>query len=159
MATLRFESIVPQPIERVWQRFQDVRGLLPALTPPAQGLIVEKVELEPPQLGTRVHLSIRGPLGRMQLIAQYADFQPPHATITGTEARFVDDQIKGPFKRWTQSHEFESAGDHATRCIDVIDYALPLSVIGMLADIIAMRWIIRRTFSYRHCKMAEIFGR
>ena len=158
MPTLRFESIVPQPIARVWAAFQDVTGLLPALTPPAQGLIIESAEPLPPQLGTTVILSVKSPIGRQRWTAKYTQFVPPHPTVTGIEARFVDEQISGPFKSWTQSHEFEAASDTTTRCIDVIDYAAPYGPFGTLADVLLLRHLIRGAFNERHRRMVKHFA-
>ncbi|MDB5328141.1 MAG: cyclase/dehydrase [Phycisphaerales bacterium] len=158
MPTLRFESVVNQPIGRVWAAFQDVAGLLPALTPPAQGLIVESADPLPPRVGTTVTSSIKSPIGRQHWTARYIDFVPPHPTVTGIEARFVDEQIKGPFKSWTQSHEFEAASDSTTRCIDVIDYVAPYGLLGALADVLRLRHLIRGTFHERHRRMVAHFA-
>ncbi|MGN6506185.1 MAG: SRPBCC family protein [Tepidisphaeraceae bacterium] len=157
MPTLRFELTVPQPIGRVWERFQDVRELLPALTPPAQQLKIEDASPLPPQVGTIVRMSFKGPIGRVHWTARYVDCRAPHPTITGLEARFVDEQVAGPFKRWRHSHEFEAADDRSTRCIDVLDYALPLGPLGALASGLAVNGMIRRMFDYRSHRMAEIF--
>ena len=159
MPTLRFESIVNQPIHRVWEAFQDVTGLLPALTPQAQGLIIESAEPLPPQLGTTVVLSVKSPIGRQHWTAKYTQFVPPHPTVTGIEARFVDEQISGPFKSWTQSHEFEAASDITTRCIDVIDYAAPYGPFGALADALILRHLIARMFTERHKRMVTHFAK
>ena len=158
MPTLRYETIVARPIGQVWAAFQDM-ALLATLTPPSQGLLIESAEPLPPRLGTVVTLSMRSPIGRVRWTVEYTDFSPPHATVTGTEARFIDTQMKGPFKRWSQAHEFEAADDRRTRCIDVIDYAPPLGPVGWLGDVLALRWMIRRTVAYRHRKLVELFGK
>ena len=159
MPTLRFESVVNQQIEQVWDAFQDVQALLPALTPAKQGLMIEAVSPLPPELGTLVTMSVRGPFGRVRWVARYAAVVPPHATVTGVEARFVDEQVRGPFKRFVQSHEFEAASDRTTRCIDVIDYTPPLGPIGWIGDHLLLRRMLRSTFAHRHRAMAEIFGK
>jgi ligand-binding SRPBCC domain-containing protein len=38
---------------------------------------------------------------------------------------FVDEQISGPFARWTHRHEFEPLGGSQTILTDTIEYALP----------------------------------
>ncbi len=40
-------------------------------------------------------------------------------------ARFVDSQLRGPYRRWVHTHEFEEDGD-ATVVRDRVEYALPL---------------------------------
>ena len=159
MPTLRFESVVDQSIARVWAAFQNVTELLPALTPPAQGLILESADPLPPRIGTTVVISIQSPIGRQRWTARYTAFDPPHATVTGTEARFVDEQTAGPFKFWRQSHEFEAASDTTTRCIDVIDYAAPYGPLGAVADAVLIRHLICKMFAERHRRMTAYFAR
>ena len=158
MPTLRYETTVGRPIDEVWSAFQDV-AFLPTLTPPSQGLVVESADPVPPRLGTVVKLSVRSPIGRVRWTAEYVDFAPPHATVTGVEARFIDAQTSGPFKHWTQAHEFEAVDDRRTRCIDVIDYAAPWGPVGWLGDVLALRWMVRRMLTYRHRKLVDLFGR
>ncbi|HEX8324554.1 MAG TPA: SRPBCC family protein [Tepidisphaeraceae bacterium] len=158
MPLLRYESVVSQPIDRVWAAFQDVSGLLPALTPAAQQLKIESADPLPPRLGTTVRLSVKGPFGRVRWTAVYTAFDPPHPTVTGIEARFVDEQTSGPFKRWSQSHEFEAASDTTTCCIDVIDYAVPLGPLGRVADVVFVRRLVSRMFTERHRRMVDWFA-
>lgn len=158
MPTLRFESVVNQSIDRVWAAFQDVDGLLPALTPPSQGLVIESAGPLPPRVGTVIELSVKGPIGRMRWTATYTALEPPRATVTGIEARFVDEQTKGPFKSWRHSHEFEAASDTTTRCIDVVDYVVPLGVLGSVADLVFVRRQLNAMFAERHRRMATWFG-
>lgn len=47
--------------------------------------------------------------------------------------RFIDEQVKGPFKTWWHLHEFESSPT-GTRMVDRIEYELPFGVFGWIAD-------------------------
>ena len=47
---------------------------------------------------------------------------------------FVDEQQRGPFKRFRHEHHFESAADGTTIMIDRIDFAAPLGVLGQVAE-------------------------
>jgi ligand-binding SRPBCC domain-containing protein len=89
-------------------------------------------------------MTVRGPLGRVAWTAEYVEFVPPHATITGTEARFVDVQVAGPFKRWRHTHEFEALDSRTTRCVDHIDYAVPLGPLAWVGDFVLVRPSLRR---------------
>jgi ligand-binding SRPBCC domain-containing protein len=158
MPTFHTETIVAAPIERVWARFQEVGHFLPALTPPKQALQIVSAAPLPPQVGTRIEMTVRGPLGRVAWTAEYVEFVPPHATITGTEARFVDVQVAGPFKRWRHTHEFEAVDGRTTRCVDHIDYAVPLGPLGWVGDFVLVRPSLRKMFAYRAAKMRETSG-
>jgi hypothetical protein len=78
---------------------------------------------------------------RRRWVARHLD------AVQGRE--FVDEQVEGPFVRWTHTHLFEPQG--ATRCryVDRIIYQLPLGVAGELgADWVRAK--LERTFRYRH---------
>jgi ligand-binding SRPBCC domain-containing protein len=156
MPIFQSECIVHQSLADVWARFQDVEKLLPAMTPPQQGLVIERVEPRPPVLGTKVFISTKSPIGRVRWIAEYVEFVPPHATVTGDEARFVDLQIKGPFKYWRHTHAFAAIDDHTTRCTDMIDYKPPLGPLGWIGDIIIIRPALKKMFAYRAKVMSQL---
>ena len=73
-------------------------------------------------------------------------WQPPH--------RFVDEQIRGPYRQWIHEHTFESR-DGGTLARDVVRYAVPF-------DFIAHRWLVRpdveRIFQYRSEALKQRFG-
>ena len=73
-------------------------------------------------------------------------WQPPH--------RFVDEQIRGPYRRWIHEHTFEPR-DGGTLARDVVQYAVPF-------DFIAHRWLVRpdveRIFQYRLEALQKRFG-
>jgi ligand-binding SRPBCC domain-containing protein len=157
MAEFRHEITVAAPLERVWGRFQDVLAFLPALSPPGEELKILSAAPLPPRVGTRIEMTLRGPLGRVAWVAEYVELVPPHATITGAEARFVDVQVRGPFRSWVHSHEFEAVDDHTTRCVDCIVYTPPLGPLGWVGDVLVVRPAVRKMFAYRAAKLREAF--
>jgi ligand-binding SRPBCC domain-containing protein len=62
-------------------------------------------------------------------------------------SRFVDTQIKGPYKLWEHTHLFE--GDGATVIRDRVRYELPLGPLGKLAHRLFVRRDLERIFDYR----------
>lgn len=73
-------------------------------------------------------------------------WEPPH--------RFVDEQIRGPYRWWTHEHSFE-ARDGGTLARDRVCYAVPF-------DFITHRWLVRpdveRIFLYRKEALNQRFG-
>jgi ligand-binding SRPBCC domain-containing protein len=57
------------------------------------------------------------------------------SVITAYEypVRFVDDQRRGPFRRWRHEHTF-AAADGGTRMVDVVEFRSPLGPAGAMAD-------------------------
>jgi len=72
---------------------------------------------------------------------------PPH--------RFVDEQLRGPYRQWIHEHTFEPRAD-GTLARDVVHYAVPF-------DFIAHRWLIRpdveKIFQYRTEALQQRFGK
>ena len=52
--------------------------------------------------------------------------------------RFVDEHVKGPFRRFRHEHRFESIGDGALM-IDLVDFASPFGLIGRVVDQIVLQ--------------------
>jgi ligand-binding SRPBCC domain-containing protein len=63
---------------------------------------------------------------------------------------FVDEQVKGPFKRWHHAHYFEPDGDGGTLMRDVIDFAAPLGPLGIIAERTMLDWYMPRLIRVRN---------
>lgn len=72
-------------------------------------------------------------------------WEPPH--------RFVDEQIRGPYRQWIHEHTFEPC-DGGTMVRDRVSYAVPF-------DFLLHRYFVRRDieqiFEYRRAEMRELF--
>lgn len=64
-------------------------------------------------------------------------------------ARFVDEQQRGPFRRWRHEHTF-AAADGGTRMIDVVEFRSPLGPAGALADYLVLDHYMRRLLIQRN---------
>lgn len=143
-----FETTIAAPLEAVWAFHQDVQNLA-VLSPPGDGVKIEAVDL-PLQEGSQITLSARSPIGRIRWIARIVEQRPPHAVVFGQEARFVDEQLYGPFKYWRHEHEFEAMDSRTTRLVDRITYRLPLWPVSLPADWLFIRPKLHAMFRYRH---------
>jgi ligand-binding SRPBCC domain-containing protein len=68
--------------------------------------------------------------------------------------RFVDVQVRGPYRLWHHTHTFEPDGD-GTLMRDVVRYALPLGPLGELARLAFVRRDLERIFDFRHAAIAR----
>jgi ligand-binding SRPBCC domain-containing protein len=68
--------------------------------------------------------------------------------------RFVDEQVRGPYRRWHHEHVLEEVAG-GTRCIDRVDYSVAG---GRWVDWLLVRRDVQRIFTYRQQKLAERFG-
>lgn len=136
---------VPRPRPEVFAFFADA-GNLEVLTPPFLGfriLTPQPIEMHP---GTLIdyRISLHGlPLKWRTRIAVW---EPP--------ARFVDEQLKGPYRLWVHEHTFEDAGA-STVVVDHVRYASPF---GALANWLLVAREVKTIFAYREAKLKEVFG-
>ena len=73
-------------------------------------------------------------------LTQISDWQPPH--------RFVDEQLRGPYRYWHHTHEFHEI-DGGTSMRDLVEYELPLGPLGQLAHALVVQRLLKRIFDYR----------
>ncbi len=143
---LTLRTFLPRPRAEVFAFFADA-GNLEALTPPLLRFEI----LSPLPLAMRAgalidyRLRLHGvPITwRTEITA----WEPP--------LRFIDQQLRGPYRLWHHEHTFEEV-DGGTLATDRIHYAfLPLPGVH--------RWFVepdlRRIFGYRLERMHELFGR
>lgn len=72
--------------------------------------------------------------------------------------RFVDEQERGPYRRWRHLHEF-SAVPGGTRVRDRVDYEVGWWWLGELAHALYVKRTLARIFDYRTAAVEARFGR
>lgn len=79
-----------------------------------------------------------------------------HTRIDAWEpsVRFVDRQLRGPYRWWHHEHRFEPA-DGGTRVIDEVEYASPLR---WISDPLIVRRDVERIFDFRSARLGELLG-
>ncbi len=134
------ESRIAAPPDRVFA-FHESPGALARLTPPWEQVEVESGG-QSIQVGSRVVLKTKlGPIP-LRWVAEHVEYAPPHL--------FADVQISGPFARWHHRHEFLDDGRGGTILRDVVDYVVPMGVLGRLLGGGLVRSKLRKMFDYRH---------
>ena len=136
---------LPRPPEDIFPFYSDAFRL-EELTPP---LLRFHVVTPPPiemQAGVEIDYRLRLRGIPMRWRSRITEWEPPH--------RFVDEQIKGPYRRWVHEHTFIPQ-DGGTLVKDVVEYDM---LGGWLADRLLVRRDLRRIFDYRQARLAEIFA-
>lgn len=146
MKTFTFESTqeLPAPLEAVFRFFADATNL-ETITPPWLRFRVTTPQPIEMGEGTLIdyRLRIRGVPVRWQ--SEITDWDPPH--------RFVDRQLRGPYRRWVHTHVFEPTAD-GTLVRDAVEYAVPG---GGLVNRLLVRPDVERIFAYRRETLAGLF--
>jgi ligand-binding SRPBCC domain-containing protein len=70
--------------------------------------------------------------------------------------RFVDRQLRGPYKQWIHTHTFRSER-HGTRMDDRVEYRLPLDLLGRPA-LPLIRHQLKRIFDYRESTIQRLLA-
>ena len=71
---------------------------------------------------------------------------------------FVDEQRFGPYALWHHKH-FIKEIDGGVEMEDIIDYKIPMGVLGQLMHPILVKPKLEEIFNYRTVKLEELFGK
>jgi ligand-binding SRPBCC domain-containing protein len=147
MKEYRFEDemILPQPPDVVFPFFADARNLQ-LITPPWLGFEIVPPVPESVAAGTLIDYRIRLHGIPIRWRTAITAWEPPF--------RFVDEQLRGPYRRWIHEHTFEPC-DGGTLCRDRVRYAVTG---GALVDALFVRPEVRKIFDFRRRKLGELFG-
>jgi ligand-binding SRPBCC domain-containing protein len=120
------ELWLPIPPEELFPFFADAANL-DAITPPWLNFRI----VTPPPIemreGALIDYRLRVHGIPLRWRTRINVWQPPH--------RFVDEQLRGPYRQWIHEHAFE-ASDGGTLARDVVGYAVPL-------EFLLHRWFVR----------------
>lgn len=143
---LERSQLVHAPPEEVFAFFSKARNL-EALTPP--WLRFEVITPEPIEMRADTLIDYRLHVHRLPLrwVSRIAEWQPGE--------RFVDVQVRGPYRRWHHTHEFQ-AHLHGTVVRDLVSYELPLGRVGALAHWLFVRRDLERVFTYRQAQVRRL---
>lgn len=136
--------LVPKPIDQVFEFFGDARNL-ERLTP---GFLNFKILTPQPIVmrpGTMIEyrIALRGLPMRWR--SEITEWNPPYS--------FVDEQRKGPYKKWVHRHTFaEEAG--GTRVSDDVEYDV---IGGAFVHTLFVKRDLERIFKYRLSVLGELF--
>ncbi len=143
---LRRELFISRPLDEVFAFFADA-GNLETLTPPWLTFHILTPRPIAMRVGTLIdyRLRIRGIPLRWK--SEITVWEPP--------VRFVDEQVRGPFRRWIHEHRLEPR-DGGTLAIDRLRYAVPG---GALINWLLVRHDVASIFDYRTLKLGELYPR
>jgi ligand-binding SRPBCC domain-containing protein len=97
-------------------------------------------------VGVRIDYALRVHGIPLRWTSEITVWEPPH--------RFVDVQVKGPYRWWRHEHRFEELGT-TTGVTDEVEYA-PMG--GRIINALFVRRDIERIFEFRRLKLMDLFG-
>jgi ligand-binding SRPBCC domain-containing protein len=134
------ESVIHASPERVFA-FHELPDALERLTPPWAGSRVIE------------HAAALGVGARTVCGIRVAPFVWARTELVHTACErprfFVDEQVRGPFRRWRHEHRVEPAEDGA-RLVDIVDVEPPFGLLGRALAPLLILPRLRKLFAYRH---------
>jgi len=147
-AILERETVIAAPRRTVFEFFSDPRNLA-RITPRALGFEIVDAPDRRLREGDRIRYRIRLLGISLPWVSRITEWREN----TG----FVDEQERGPYKRWRHEHTL-FASNRGVLMRDRVEYELPF---GALGRVVAGWWVRRnleRIFDFRARAIGEIFG-
>ena len=137
--TLVREQHIPLPLDQVFPFFADA-GNLQRITPAwLHFKILTPLPLEIKE-GALLDYQISLFGVPMKWRTRIEEFTP--------QERFVDVQLRGPYRRWHHTHEFRETAD-GTHMRDTVLYEMPFGPLGTITHAIMVRQMLKRIFDFR----------
>ena len=144
---LNLSQFIHQSIEQVFAFFSRPANL-DQITPQYLNFKIETFLPIKMKRGQKIDytITLKGiPIRWSSLISLY---DPPNS--------FVDEQIRGPFSLWHHTHNFREKND-GTVIGDHVRYAIPMGIIGRMANNVFVEKDLRHIFGYRQKMISKLF--
>ena len=142
---LRRTQRIARPVDEVCAFFADALNLQ-RITPAFLRFEVSTPTPIDMRTGTMIDYRLRLHGLPIRWRTRISAWQPPH--------RFVDEQVRGPYRLWVHTHTFHEDGD-GTIMNDHVRYAM---LGGALVHRLWVRRDLQRIFDYRRDAIAACFG-
>lgn len=142
---LRTRVRLPRPRPEVFAFFADA-GNLEAITPPWLHFQIATPQPIGMKQGALIDYRLRLHGIPLTWKTEITAWDPPR--------RFVDEQIRGPYRLWVHEHIFEEDGE-GTIVEDYVRYAAPL---GWLVNRLLVARDLKAIFGYREARLREILA-
>ena len=146
--TLTFTQEVRRDVPEVFAFFSQAENL-ETITPDWLSFKILSVTPSPVREGTLIQYNLRLRGLPLRWNSEIVEWEPPH--------RFVDLQLRGPYKLWRHEHRFDAI-ESGTRITDTVNLALPLGLAGELVYKIVVRPDVEKIFAFRKLKIEAIFS-
>ena len=147
--TKEYKTFLPLNIEEAWDFFSSPRNLA-KITPEHMGFIItSKFNDEKMYPGMLITYKV-SPLMGIQM-----DWCT-EITHVIDKKYFVDEQRFGPYSMWHHQHHFKIV-DGGIEMTDIVNYAVPMGILGRMMNSIMISNEIEKIFSFREKKIKELF--
>ncbi len=147
--TLHKKQNLPISIEKAWNFLSDPNNLK-TITPDYMGFNIISGADRPMYAGQIIQYIVTPVFGiKTKWVTEI--------THSVDQKYFVDEQRFGPYALWHHKH-FIHEIEGGVEMEDIIDYKLPLGLLGQLAHPILVKPKLKEIFEYRQQKLEKLFG-
>jgi ligand-binding SRPBCC domain-containing protein len=140
---------LPISLDAAWDFLSDPKNLK-IITPEYMGFIIESGADRPMFPGQIIQYIVTPVMGiKTKWVTEITHVQD--------KKYFVDEQRFGPYSLWHHKH-FLREIPGGVEMEDIIDYKIPLGLIGQLIHPIIVKPKLDEIFEYRRKKLIELFG-
>ena len=148
--TLHKKQKLPITVELAWEFLSSPKNLK-TITPDYMGFNILAGADRPMYPGQIIQYSVTPVLGiKTKWVTEI--------THVRDNEYFVDEQRFGPYALWHHKH-FIKAIEGGVEMEDIIDYKVPMGILGQLAHPILVKPKLEEIFNYRTKKLEELFGK
>lgn len=149
---LETEQVLSLSLEEAWDFFSSPKNLA-SITPPHMGFKIDYISGIDDKMyaGQIIQYKVQVVPGiPVQWVTEITHVNAPHY--------FVDEQRYGPYAMWHHQHHFEEVKG-GVKMKDIVNYALPLSALGRLANGIFVERQVKSIFDYRSKTLEKRFNK
>lgn len=147
--TKRSTQNLPITIDKAWEFLSDPKNLK-IITPEYMGFIIESGADRPMFPGQIIQYIVTPVLGiKTKWVTEITHVQD--------KKYFVDEQRFGPYSLWHHKH-FLKEIPGGVEMEDIIDYKIPLGILGQMVHPLIVKPKLDEIFDYRRKKLIELFG-
>jgi len=145
---IKTEVWLPHHIETVFDFFKSAENLQQITPPWLDFRIISPLPIKMEQ-GALIDYKLK--LGGIPIPwkTEISLWEPPY--------RFVDTQLKGPYRKWVHTHTFAEK-DGGTLMEDLVRYSVPGGLLAPLVHEAFVKRQVQKIFAYRKSRIQDIFG-
>jgi ligand-binding SRPBCC domain-containing protein len=113
-------------IDEVWNFYTDIKHL-EIVTPPKLKLKI--IESSDKQIVEGLRITVSG-----RLVLYNSKWNSKISLVDISKHMYIDEMVKGPFKKWKHIHLFSEVGKNQTVVTDKIEFELPFFFLGKLME-------------------------
>ncbi|MGB5943106.1 MAG: SRPBCC family protein [Leeuwenhoekiella sp.] len=148
--TIHTKQKLPISVQEAWDFLSDAKNL-GKITPDEMGFDIKSGADRPIYAGQLIQYTVTPLLGiKLKWVTEIVSVVD--------QKLFVDEQKYGPYALWHHKH-FINPIPGGVEMEDIVDYKVPMGILGRLAHPLLVKPKLEEIFEYRKNKLEELYGK